>query len=104
MKTMVERFEAKVDRSGDCHVWTGARNNPNRYGQIRWLGKVMSAHRVAWMRAYGMDIPLGLEVMHSCDNPPCVNPAHLSLGTRSENAKDAYSKGRRVTPNPPKNS
>lgn len=51
------------------------------------------AHRAAWVEASG-PIPLGILVCHRCDNPPCCNPAHLFLGTQSDNIKDGYAKGR----------
>lgn len=87
-----DRFWAKVDRSGDCWMWTAGRDR-NGYGVFRHEARQWRAPRVAWTFTYG-DIPAGLVVMHSCDNPPCVNPAHLSLGTSGDNARDAARKGR----------
>jgi hypothetical protein len=57
------------------------------YGQVRRGGKLLLAHRVAYAQSHG-PIPPGLEVRHTCDNPPCCNPAHLLLGTHAENMAD----------------
>ena len=82
-----------VERVGDCLVWTASRNRDG-YGHRYWEGRVQLAHRVAWQKANG-PIPDGLQVLHRCDNPPCVNPAHLWLGTPKDNAIDRDRKGRR---------
>ena len=98
-----ERFWSYVDRSGDCWNWTLTRLKGGRwYGQVKfapWRGLV--AHRVAWTITNG-PIPAGQYVLHRCDNPACVRPDHLFLGTHSENMKDAYAKGRRVPSTPEK--
>ena len=94
--TEQERFGRKVDRRGpdECWPWKGSHTQLG-YGQMRSSvnGKVDGAHRISYRLHVGEVVP-GLDVMHSCDNPPCVNPAHLRLGTRKENIQDAVSKGR----------
>lgn len=69
---------------------------PWRYGLIGGGArcKQMRAHRLSWEIANGCRVPDGMVVMHICDNPPCVNPAHLELGTYAENTEDMVAKGR----------
>jgi hypothetical protein len=89
----MERFWAKVEKSDGCWEWTGARLRRG-YGRIRVTRqRQMLAHRMSWELAYG-PIPEGLYVCHHCDNPPCVRPDHLFLGTNSDNMVDAHQKGR----------
>lgn len=92
--TLPERFWAKVARRGqnECWLWTGHRN-PFGYGRIGTDGTVALAHRASWELHNG-PIPDGLCVLHRCDNPSCVNPKHLFLGTREENNLDRVAKGR----------
>ena len=76
-----------------CWSWTGARG-PQGYGFIkRKDGTQLRAHRVSYELAFG-PIPPGLQVCHRCDNPPCVRPGHLFLGTARDNAADMVAKGR----------
>jgi hypothetical protein len=87
------RFWAKVDKSGECWLSTGARRGDG-YGAFQVESKrQIGAHRFSYILHHG-DIAEGTIVMHSCDVPICVNPAHLSLGTPSENTRDAVRKGR----------
>jgi hypothetical protein len=82
----------RVDNSGGpaaCWPWTGSCTR-HGYGK---LSATEVAHRVAWELTNG-PIPSGLCVLHRCDNPPCCNPAHLFLGTRSDNVADMVAKGR----------
>ena len=94
MRTVEERFWPKVDvRDPDeCWPWTGCRTKRG-YGRIAYQGGVENAHRLAWILSGGDD-PSGLEVRHRCDNPPCVNVAHLQLGTHLENMQDIWRRGR----------
>lgn len=71
------------------------------YGEIRYGGGLVRAHRLAYELTFG-PIPQGMSVCHQCDNPPCCNPKHLFLGTQSDNSRDMWSKGRGVPPSPPR--
>lgn len=76
-----------------CIEWAGCRVQGG-YGHRRYHGRMTLAHRVAWIEANG-PIPDGMIVMHTCDNPPCINVEHLRLGTQRQNVEDMLSKGRR---------
>lgn len=77
-----------------CWEWQ-AFVNDRGYGQGTAAGRRFLAHRRAWELTQGCAIPDGLFVCHRCDNPPCCNPAHLFLGTNSDNVADMDAKGRR---------
>jgi hypothetical protein len=87
-----ERLWEKVHKTDSCWIWTGYKDGKG-YGRIGYNGKVEKPHRVSWMIANG-EIPEGMFVCHHCDNPSCVNPEHLFLGTNNDNQRDMYNKGR----------
>lgn len=96
-KAAVERLLDKVEKTASCWNWTGCltkgEKNKTGYGTIWYNGKQRNAHRVAYEILVG-PIPEGLNVLHTCDNSPCVNPAHLYLGTLKDNAQDTLRRGR----------
>lgn len=87
-----ERFWQNVGVSADCWEWQGTKDSKG-YGLITDRRKNIGAHRLSWQLCYG-PIPDGLYVCHSCDNPSCVRPEHLFLGTNQDNQRDASAKGR----------
>lgn len=92
-RSIEERFWAKVARSDGCWLWLAAKDGcgyGHFYPESR---KLMKAHRMAWELLKG-SIPDCLCVLHHCDNPSCVNPDHLFLGTKKDNTQDAIAKGR----------
>jgi hypothetical protein len=90
--TTLQRFWARVDKSGDCWIWTGARASTG-YGHFSTKGKDTYAHRFAFEMTYGAVLP-GMCICHTCDNPPCCNPKHLFVGTTADNMADRDRKGR----------
>jgi len=92
------RFWDKVDvrEVNECWEWLAYKDGYSGYGQFGIHGRKWQAHRVAWILTYG-PIPEGLHCCHHCDNPGCVNPYHLFLGTNRDNHLDAVRKGRLAT-------
>jgi hypothetical protein len=96
---LADRFWRHVKKDDPCGCWTWL-GTKGRYGygmfSIR-KGKLRLAHRISYQLAHG-EIPTGKVICHHCDNPPCVNPAHLFLGTQADNLADMFRKGRGVLP------
>ena len=91
-------FDQRVDRRGasECWPWTGTTDRAG-YGEIHLAGnKRMRAHRLSYELHVG-PLSASMVVCHRCDNPPCVNPAHLFLGTTLDNNRDRHAKGRDAT-------
>lgn len=91
-----DRFWQKVSISDGCWEWGGAIHG-NGYGILSVHGKMQLAHRVSWQLRHG-NIEDGLCVCHHCDNPKCVRPDHLFLGTQADNVHDMIVKGRNFVP------
>lgn len=93
----IARFWAKVKfriMPDQCWEWAASKFK-NDYGKFRHSGKTLYTHRVSWELTNGA-IPDGLCVLHECDNPACVNPSHLFLGTQLDNIRDRHNKKRDV--------
>jgi len=94
-ETMLEikkRLDRHVVKSSGCWKWTSWKSK-QRYGRISFRGQQLIASRASWM-AYRGEIPKGMNVCHTCDNPECTNPEHLFLGTHTDNQRDKIKKGR----------
>lgn len=89
----VRKYSSPANDRG-CIEWLGSRDE-NGYGRVHCGGTPRLAHRVAWELENG-PIPSGLCVLHGCDNPPCINPSHMFLGTQADNMRDMVKKGRQA--------
>ena len=91
----VARFWSHVDVQGPDDYWTWKRARSHGYGRFKIAGRMLTASRVAFEITHG---PLGdAEARHTCDNPPCCNPAHLVAGTHAQNMADMAARGRSST-------
>jgi len=101
--TLLERFNSKYEPepNSGCWLWTGAARGPigNEYGHMRIGKEFTAAHRVSVMLHTGHKPSVDHDVMHKCDNRFCVNPDHLSVGTKKDNMVDCARKDRRQVPN-----
>lgn len=95
MKERIKKFWAKAKKTASCWLWRRA-NNGIGYGVVRWGHPMRLAHRIAWEIKNG-PIPKGMCVLHRCDNPSCVNPKHLYLGTHADNMRDIALRERNST-------
>lgn len=93
-----KRFNEKIlKKENGCWEWQGARGHKN-YGKLKSFGEQL-AHRVSYILHNNVVLTPEMCVLHKCDNPPCVNPDHLFLGTKDDNNKDRTQKGRTVIHN-----
>lgn len=92
-RNTVLTFWASVVHTDTCWLWIGRTNGSEGYGKLSWHNADVYAHRLSWELHVG-PVPLGLWVLHRCDNPPCVRPDHLFLGTHEDNMLDAARKHR----------
>lgn len=94
-----ERFWSKVEVTGpdDCWLWSASRVTGKEYGEIRIKGSLYKASRISYFIEFGF-ISDDLLCLHSCDNPPCVNPRHIFQGTDQDNMDDMYEKRRSYHP------
>lgn len=88
----MKRFWNRVAKTGKCWEWVGS-NNGTGYCQINIEGMHVYVHRLSYQLIHG-EIPKGMSVCHRCDNPRCVRPSHLFLGTHQQNINDKMRKGR----------
>jgi hypothetical protein len=92
-----KRFLKRVNKTKKCWIWIGPINNKG-YGRITYGGMSTTgiAHRAAWIFFNEKRVPKGLNVLHGCDNPRCVNPKHLHLGTQKQNIREMCERNRGV--------
>lgn len=91
---LADRLNRKSrDTETGCREWTGWCDDGG-YGRVAVDRRMRAAHIAAWEIANGRTVPNGMVVRHTCDNPPCINPEHLILGTQQQNVADMHDRGR----------
>ncbi len=92
-----KNWEDLIERlpEAGCWIWLGMLDGGWGYGRIEYCGRKWQAHHHVWLQHGFPEIPKGMILMHSCDIPCCVNPAHLRIGTHRDNLLDSIAKGRR---------
>lgn len=93
---MLEKIMSRIEKTPSCWIWRGARDRRG-YGTFHHRDNTYKAHRVVYTLLVG-EIPPGKLLLHSCDNPACVNPEHLTPGTHQDNINDMMKKGRHRKP------
>lgn len=91
-KHLVKFWKRVSKLQSGCWEWVGGKNQDG-YGKFWVVSRSHGAHRVSWVIHNGQ-IPKGIQVLHKCDNPPCVNPSHLFSGSNLDNVSDRVAKGR----------
>lgn len=97
-ESIISRIEKHITRTEGCWYWSGYKIK--NYGQITYKKKNKPVHRIMWAIANKSDVPPGLVLRHTCDNPSCVNPDHLVPSTQKENLHDCIAKKRKAYPQP----
>lgn len=93
IETTIAQFWSHIRPGASCWLWRGPVWGSNGYGRMTFNGRRQKAHRIIYQMLGGI-IPPGYHVLHRCDQPRCVNPEHLFLGTHADNMADLVSKGR----------
>lgn len=91
------KFEARIDRSGECWVWTGERTATG-HGRVRVNSRKVIVSRIVLEEKLGRPLLPGEVARHTCDNPPCARAEHLEVGSVADNNRDRDERGRQVTP------
>lgn len=89
----IDRFLGKIEKTKSCWLWLGSRSGKG-YGSFWLNGRKRPASQVAWSMANKQSFPSGMFACHTCDNPKCVNPDHIFVGTPKDNTQDAILKNR----------
>jgi hypothetical protein len=96
--SLPENLKRRIKKTDSCWIWVGCTSATRKgYGTLHTSnGKLLKAHRLVYEIAFGVILTQNQLVCHRCDNPPCVNPSHLFLGTHVDNRKDCVAKGRQA--------